>query len=95
MANPNTRQRSWSNYVGDNPIKGRRGTDFYADSALYGVGGQMAVEKPEVPTATTPSLDDEEGMSDWEKLQRKSALAKGLRSMKGASLENLPSGVVG
>ena len=33
---PNTTQRSWSNYSGDNPIKRRRGTDFYEDSPYGG-----------------------------------------------------------
>lgn len=35
---PNTRQRSWSNYEGDNPIKRYERTSFYRDSALYGPG---------------------------------------------------------
>ena len=86
MTRPNTTQRSWSNYVGASPIESRRGTDFYADSALYGVGGEMAVKVPKVPRATAPSPDDEDGLTDWEKLQRKSALARGLRSMKDVSV---------
>lgn len=30
-----TTQRSWSNYSGPNPIRRRRGTDFYEDSPIY------------------------------------------------------------
>jgi hypothetical protein len=93
MAKPNTTQRSWSNYVGASPIESRRGTDFYADSALYGVGGEMAVKEPKASRAAAPAPDEEDGLTEWEKLQRKSALARGLRSMKGVSLEGLPSGV--
>lgn len=33
---PNTRQRSWSDYEGDNPIKRYKGSSFYRDSALHG-----------------------------------------------------------
>jgi hypothetical protein len=32
----NTTQRSWSNYEGEDPIKGRVGTDFYKESRRYG-----------------------------------------------------------
>lgn len=33
---PNTRQRSWSNYEGDNPIERYKGTGFYRDSSVHG-----------------------------------------------------------
>jgi hypothetical protein len=33
---PNTRQRSWSNYEGDNPIKRYEGSSFYRDSLVHG-----------------------------------------------------------
>jgi hypothetical protein len=38
MSRPNTRQRSWDNYVGDKPIKSRKYTDFYKDSEMYNAG---------------------------------------------------------
>jgi hypothetical protein len=44
---PNTTQRSWSNYVGDNPIERNRGTDFYRDSWAYGPRGGASQSVPE------------------------------------------------
>lgn len=51
---PNTRQRSWSDYVGDKPIKSWVGKSpaspearFYSDSPVYGPGGSMASPAPE------------------------------------------------
>ncbi len=50
---PNTTQRSWSNYVGDSPIKRWQGREpigesrFYADSPVYGPGGSAMQSAPE------------------------------------------------
>lgn len=94
MARPNTTQRSWSNYVGNRPIESRRGTDFYRDSPLYGAGGSMSENtdamrklirsrrEKEAEPDTAPSVVPEE--SALEKLQRESALRRGMRSMQNA-----------
>lgn len=81
MPRPNTTQRSWSNYVGNRPIESRRGTDFYRDSPLYGAGSLMSA-KTDVEPDTAPSVAPEE--SAWEKLQRESALKRGMKSMQNA-----------
>lgn len=84
MKKPNTTQRSWSNYVGDKPILNWVGKApvgegrFYADSYLYGPGSSYVP-----PKAPVPALADEE--TDWEKLQRKSALDKAIKSMRNST----------
>lgn len=92
MSRPNTSQRSWSNYVGDRPIKSWVGRDpvssdvrFYADSLNYGPGATPA------PAAVSPveamkSFRDrfEENAARetaWEKQQRTSALRRGMQRL--------------
>ena len=84
QANPrvNTTQRSWSNYAGDRPIKSNVGSSFYRNSELYGpVGGDSATPEAQMPpTGAVPSVEEKE--SKWEKLQRESALRKGMEAMR-------------
>lgn len=86
QANPgvNTTQRSWSNYAGDRPIKNFVGSSFYEDSELYGpADDSSAMSVAQMPpTVDTPAVE-KEGESQWEKLQRKSALRKGMEAMRG------------
>lgn len=102
---PNTRQRSWSNYVGDRPIESRRGTEFYGDSPRYGPrdedteqeeyasGPSSAVGSSDIGTSDWQRLQDRAKarrdistgqLSDWEQLQRDSALRKGMNSLRGS-----------
>lgn len=39
MARANTRQRSWDNYVGDDPIKSWKESGFYSNSPTHRIGG--------------------------------------------------------
>ena len=89
----NTTQRSWSDYVGNNPIKSKQGTGFYADSARYNPGaafeppgGKPPVNEPVKPAVKDTMIgrqDDEE--SNWEKLQRESALKRSMRAIQEGS----------
>ena len=80
MNRPNTTQRSWDNYEGDNPIKRWVGRSpigesrFYSDSSKYGPGSTWAKPKKE------EEIPD--GLSDWERLQRDTALKRGLDEFK-------------
>lgn len=39
MSKPNTTQRSWDNYVGDNPIESRKKKGFYSESPRHSLSG--------------------------------------------------------
>lgn len=54
QANPrvNTTQRSWSDYVGDRPIKNFVGSSFYEDSELYGPRGEGSSSSEEEAAAS-------------------------------------------
>jgi hypothetical protein len=81
----NTTQRSWSNYVGDKPIKRWKGkapigeARFYADSPLYGPGGAAVADyapppPPNVdPASRSGSVGDSRGkeLSELEKFYAK------------------------
>jgi hypothetical protein len=88
---PNTTQRSWSNYEGDNPIKrwvGKPsygpGARSYTDSSKFGPGStwtERKKEEEELPEGY--EIDPKTGErrrkeSSWEKLQRESALKRGM-----------------
>lgn len=96
---PNTTQRSWSNYVGENPIKRRVGTDFYGDSPRYGVGapGAAGIEN-DMPAAPMPmGFPPAKGPEDEEtgttattgtvgaKPKTGSALQRGMQMMQGGA----------
>lgn len=103
---PNTRQRSWSDYVGDRPIESRRGTDFYGDSSRYGPKAYETEEESDAPRTAPASEPSVSGDSDyermrnrinarkdwqnrqpsaWDKLQRGSALRKGMKSLRDST----------
>ena len=92
---PNTTQRSWSNYEGDNPIKRWVGkpsygpeAQSYTDSSKYGPGStwtEPKKEEEELPDGY--EIDPKTGKrrrkeSSWEKLQRESALKRGMDEVK-------------
>jgi hypothetical protein len=67
--------------MGDKPIKNFVGSSFYEDSELYGpTGGSSAMSVAAPPTGGMPAAEEKE--SQWEKLQRDSALRRGLKSMQ-------------
>lgn len=53
----NTTQRSWSNYVGDRPIKSKVGSSFYGNSPMYGPadGQDIGMAGGAVGQATAPA----------------------------------------
>lgn len=68
---PNTRQRSWSNYVGDRPIESRLGTDFYGDSSRYGPKADEIEEESDAPRTAPASEPSVSGDSDYERMRNR------------------------
>jgi hypothetical protein len=95
MSRPNTTQRSWDNYVGDNPIESRKKKGFYSESQRHSLDGDddyvpegyerdPITGKLKKKKSVKEILDDKpkKGESSWEKLQRESALKRGMDEVK-------------
>lgn len=94
---PNTTQRSWSNYEGDNPKKdwvgqGPQGeARFYSDSSKYGPGASYVPpvrnDEEEIPEGfekdpTTGEFRRVSLKKRMEEKQRQSALERGMSQMR-------------
>jgi hypothetical protein len=92
---PNTTQRSWDNYVGDKPIESLKKKGFYSESPRYSSGGDDSyvpegyerdpmTGKLKKKRSVKEILEDKpkKGESSWEKLQRESALKRGMDEVK-------------
>jgi len=84
---PNRTQRSWDNYVGGNPIKSWESQGFYTDRGVNdraipeGYGTDLRTGNV-VRKSLKTRVEDSQKESEWKKLQRKSALQKGLEGMR-------------
>jgi hypothetical protein len=77
----NTTQRSWDNYEGDRPVRGRQYSDFYRSSDRWGPGGsglssameQIANEEKEKEEQRARRKRRRDEMSTYDKIRMRNS----------------------